>query len=338
MLPKNLDLVLCYGPGAASGRPDPDFTSPAGTSWIWERYGWIRFVYASLRAGSNRIVRRGDIAEVVLGNRLAATDIPCGGGFEIRNLPDGNFILSAVMIGDGAHSIVRPVSSQSIDERTRGPVELRAMTPVPLAVTIEIDGAPSTDEFPRSLTDIPVLLGMEFPMVVSSAKNKGPKFETSVYPGETYRLTIGPPIGSPVAWNTNEGEYYVKQILQNGVPVVGTHTFQVFGGNLRIVLSKHPAALQAQIALDASQSQPTVRVILLKEGKNESTSSAKLVGQDGRAVFPGIEPGKYLVYAITGNWSISEMTDNKTDKFLSNATPVTLEEGQTAQVVLRPLK
>ncbi len=65
-----------------------------------------------------------DIVEVILGrgrgDRFASGEIPCHSGFEIQNLPDGDFSISSMVIGGG----IRQIGSQSIDERTHGPIVL----------------------------------------------------------------------------------------------------------------------------------------------------------------------------------------------------------------------
>ncbi len=93
-------------------------------------------------------------------------------------------------------------------------------------------------------------------------KTAANQFKTAVYPGEVYKLSVG----LPGRQNRGTGEYYVKEVLQNNLPMLDPRVFQVFGGNLRIVLSKHPASFQAQIEIDPAKPQPLMRVILFKEG------------------------------------------------------------------------
>jgi hypothetical protein len=273
----------------------------------------------------------GDITEVVLQqifasgemDHTASAEIPCGGGLEVQNLPEGSFVLGGVVISRG----VRQIGSQQIDDGARGPLDLRLVKPVLMTGTVELEGVSGAD-FPTELANLPIQLFLQ--TMVSSRTNiqqlAPNQFETPVYPGEIYRLDVNLP--------RELDRYYVKRVIADGA-LVENFRFRTFGGGLRIVMSNHPAVLDVQVQ-SGDKPQAGVTVVVGKDGGERGLTTylhdAK-TDQQGRAVLRGLEPGRYRAIALTPS-AVSNLVSTDNAMLLSSGTAVTLEEGQTATVTL----
>ncbi len=85
--------------------------------------------------------------------------------------------------------------------------------------------------------------------------------------------------------------------------------------------------------LDPEKPAPVLTTVLIKEGLEKSTNSwiVKSIEKNGQVLVTGLEPGKYRAFAFAGSF----MREDLSPQLLSAATSVTLEEDQTARVVLQ---
>jgi hypothetical protein len=317
---------VLYWPGGGAEIPaDGIRPGPGGIADIGEvRLRPVRL--RKLAAWIDADCEEGDITEVVLQqmfasgetDHTASAEIPCGSGLEVQNLPEGSFVLGAMVISRG----VRQVGSQQIEDGTRGPLDLRLVKPVLLNGTVELEGVSAAD-FPADLANLPIQLA---PQTMVSSRTKiqqlGPnQFETQVYPGEMYRLIANLP--------RELDRYYIKRVIADGA-LVEDYRFRTFGGGLRIVMSNHPAVLDVQVQ-SGDKPQAGVTVVVGKEGGERGLTTLlhnAQTDQQGRAVLRGLEPGRYRAIALT------QTAVTNLGLLLSSGTVVTLEEGQTATVTL----
>ena len=247
-------------------------------------------------------------------------DITCGEGFQLLNIPDGTFTISAVQ---GFPQ--RRWATQTIDAHTLGPLQLSLAPLVKLQISLEVeDGKPE---------DLPPNLRMVLDCDNHSLKIDPPavfgpgKFEATLYPGERY--SVGAPYGS---------KYYVKRISYNGAELPDPSSFTASGAalsQLAMVLSLHPATVNVRVTHGGNPAAATIPVRLVREGATfgEFRRLVVVTLDPGMVSFTGLRPGTYR--------AIRDVESPPTDEasfraMLADASrdssPVTVDEGQTATI------
>jgi hypothetical protein len=189
---------------------------------------------------------------------------------------------------------------------------------------IQVEDAPA-DQFPKDLERLSVSFNPKtmpnFAPDLARDSSVNGRFGGVMYAGVTYEVLIRPP-----------QTYYVKRLFYNDVeqpdPGRFTTTSSILDHSVRIILSPHPAAFQAQV-------DPGNTVVLLPDGQDSARRYAERVlltpgKQQQSVVKRGLRPGAYHAFVIpTASTSALELPGG-IDRYLMNAQAVKLEEGQTA--------
>lgn len=180
---------------------------------------------------------------------VATKDITCGSGFQVLNIPDGQFTLYASQDSPKTRRVW-----QTIDPLAPSPLRLNLAAFVSLQIGVEVDG--------RTLDDLP-------PGLKLSLKPRDPElgsqvldqvstgaFEATIYPGERYSITaLSPP------------NYYLKRIIYGGTGQPSSSEFTAStapASQLGIVLSNHAASVQVHVTSGGNPRSGLV--FLIREG------------------------------------------------------------------------
>lgn len=248
--------------------------------------------------------------------RLADLDTKCGNGFRILNLPNGSFTL----VAQGGPP--RVFGAATIDGFMRSPLFLNLATAVEVQIRIEVEGV-DPDKFPQDLQRVNISLTPESaPFKVDAPSQVTPdEYEARLFGNERYRMSVRPPPA-----------YYLKALSYNGVGSTDLTGFTAVSAGLstlRLILSNHPGAVEAQ-------APPGSMAVLWKDGERYFDGGLESrifqpVGSTGKIRFAGLKPGKYYAFVPPDGIPTSQA---KLDEDLRDAKPVSVEEGQTANVDL----
>jgi len=260
--------------------------------------------------GSNGLLQSGGISP----------DIPCG-PFRISNVPEGSFTVGLHLTGGREAGY----ASQPLDIRSGDPIHLRVQPRGVLKGIVQVEDTPA-DQFPKDLENLPVVFIPKtmpnFALDLATFSSVNGKFGDVMYAGETYEAMIRPPEA-----------YYVKRLFYNDVEQPDTSRLTTTPGVVdhvvRIVLSPHPAAFQAQV-------DPGSTVVLLPDGVDSARRYAERVvltpGRQQAVVKRGLRPGPYHAFVIpTASLADLELPGG-IDRYLIDAQSVKLEEGETANL------
>ena len=259
---------------------------------------------------------------------LATTDIKCGGGYQILNLPDATLTVSAVQ-GFPQRRWV----SQTIDARTRGPLRLTLYPLVTLQIFVEVEEG--------SIEDLPSGFRINLERDNRAIQTESPvmlrpgAFEATLYPGERYWISVGA-AGSKL---------YLKRLVFNGSTLPDMTGFTASTASLSqltVVLSKHPASLDIHLS-EGGSAKPGAQVFLLRDGMSFGEFQRNLnparwmrpTDASGAASFVGLAPGTYRAGRMLPGQSLAT-TESLFRAMLADASllssPVTVDEGQASKI------
>jgi hypothetical protein len=253
---------------------------------------------------------------------LATRDLTCGDGFQLLNLPDGSFTLTAIQ-GFPQRRWV----SQVITAQTRNPLRLTLAAFVSVQISVEVEGAPP-DAMPPAVrfTFEPEnkAVKVDAPSMLASGI-----FEATLYPGERYGLTMQ---GGP--------KYYVKRLAYDGsgLPDVSGFTASTAPiSQLRVVLS-NAATIAVRITEGGNPSRIPITVLLLRDGMSFAEFRKQLLrpmDAFGGMSFGGLAPGTYRAVRTAPDQPLPT-TEALFQATLADSSrqssPVTVDEGQSATI------
>jgi hypothetical protein len=257
---------------------------------------------------------------------LTTRDLTCGEGFQLLNLPDGSYTVTA-MQGFPQRRWV----SQSIDAHTRSPLRLTLNAFVSVEISVEVEGAPP-DAMPPAVR-------FAFEAENQAAKVDAPAvlasgiFEATLYPGERYGLSAAMP-----------AKYYVRRMTYNGSTLPDASGFAASTApisQLTVVLSDKAATVEVRLTYGGSPPKDRPMVILLRDGMNftefnpNSLRNMRPANGTGALSFAGLAPGTYRAAIVAPDQPLPT-TKAAFQAMLADASrqsmPVTVDEGQTATI------
>ena len=135
----------------------------------------------------------------------------------------------------------------------------------------------------------------------------------------------------------------MKRVVYNGadLPVADrlAPSSYATGHTLRIVLSRQTAVLQAQIQADPNRlAQAPLSVVLVRDDLDAARRFTGIISiraeADGRATKRGLAPGKYRAFVLPTDEVSSLQRPGVMDGYLSTATFLNLEPGQSGALSL----
>ena len=250
-------------------------------------------------------------------------DITCGDGFQILNIPDGTFTLSAVQ---GFPQ--RRWASQKIDAHTHGPLQLNLAPLVKVQISLAVEDG-KTDDLPPNLRV--VLYCDDRSLKIDAPAMLGPgEFEALLYPGERY--TVGAPYGT---------KYFLKRLAYNGAELQDLSGFAASGAalsHLEMVLSPHGATVNVRIPRSATDAPVTMRLVRdgMSFGEFRTGTFPQVVHvepNESTHIFAGLHPGTYRAIRDSENPPKDEASFRAMLADVSvQSSPVTVDEGQTATI------
>ncbi len=253
---------------------------------------------------------------------LTTRDITCGDGFQLLNLPDGTFTITAIQ---GFPQ--RRWASQSIDARARSPLRLALNAFVAVQISAQVEGATSDAAPP----------GVRFTLEPENraAKVDAPAtlpsgiFEATLYPGERYALTAqtGP-------------KYYVKRLAYNGsgLPDVSGFTASTAPISQLTVTLSNAATIAVHLTEGGHPSKERIPMGLLRDGMTFAEfrkQFLRALDPSGAMTFTGLAPGTYRAVRTSPDQP-QPTTEALFKAMLADSSrlssPVTVDEGQTATI------
>ncbi len=277
--------------------------------------------------GSQVQILLGRAALNVAAGMLATQDIVCGSGFQILNVAEGTYTVTA-MQGFPQRRWV----AQTIDAHARSPLRLNLASYVSLQIGVELEGG-TTEDLPNmrlELTPENRLLRAEDP----TFDRKG-AFEATLYPDQRYFLNWMLP-----------ANYYLKRMSFNGSGLPDTYQFTSSTAalsQLSMVVSNRAASIEVHLTSGSNPVSARQMVYLVRDGiayPEFSHSMQHFFGitdASGKAVFGSLPPGIYRAMTVAPD-KPSPTIESTFQAMLADtarqSAPVTVDEGQTATITL----
>lgn len=256
--------------------------------------------------------------EIGLGN--ADTNSSPDGKFELRNLRPGAYIISADSNNQAAPARVR--EEVSISDSDIAGLKLTLIQGATLAGTVKREGAGSLGSAEIMLIDVTAHTGDNAPV-----KDDGTFELHRVFPAK-YAVRV---------FQLPEGAY-VKSIRFGGQDVTHSPLDLTSGvsGTLDILISPRGGELLGSVRNQDGAPMPRVRFTVWPKGGQTDdawgVAAASATDQNGDFRVTGLAPGDYYVAAWEEVYANLTYDSEFLDRFTSQATPITVEEGSHQSV------